>query len=240
MVPRATARRFPIEEWEHFLSGYPNSRALLVFNLYGADQYAWAITKDPATTKGEDAQPERASRLTDWVIERLLSVDLNPAAFPMTTLSERRLSDEDKTLRWASSLSKNLEQSSAPSKGSTVGVARFGSTSSHQNSRFNAAAYSSARSVRFIERPDMDLRPQSETKRFAFETTVQNAVIQSWVLSLYANAQLLKNATSRAPGILLRSMRLSGGSDVFAATTFPSWSISNLDFNRACELGSKY
>ena len=107
MVPRATARRFPIEEWEHFLSGYPNSRALLVFNLYGADQYAWAITKDPATTKGEDAQPERASRLTDWVIERLLSVDLNPAAFPMTTLSERRLSDEDKTLRWASSLSKN-------------------------------------------------------------------------------------------------------------------------------------
>ena len=58
---------------------------------------------------------------------------------------------------------------------------------------YTAAAYSSARAMKFVENLDMAL-PQDKTreKRFAFESTVQNEAIQSWLLALYSKRAIAK------------------------------------------------
>ncbi len=59
--------------------------------------------------------------------------------------------------------------------------------------RLNVAAYSSARSIRYIELPIMGLsRKMFQSKRFGFESTVQNDAIQSWLLALYSKRAIAK------------------------------------------------
>jgi predicted ATP-binding protein involved in virulence len=57
----------------------------------------------------------------------------------------------------------------------------------------NVAAYSSAKSIHYLDRPVMGLpREESRSKRFAFESTVQNEAIQSWLLALYSKNAIAK------------------------------------------------
>jgi hypothetical protein len=87
--------------------------------------------------------------------------------------------------------------------------------------KFNAAAYSSARFVRFIDRPDMAVQAyEPATRRFGFEATVNNDAIQAWLLVLYSKRAIAKErhaSTSRytvAFDALERGLRRVCGEDV--------------------------
>ena len=57
----------------------------------------------------------------------------------------------------------------------------------------NVAAYSSARSLRYVDRPEMALPRDKVMKgRFGFETAVQNEAIHSWLLGLYSKRAIAK------------------------------------------------
>lgn len=159
---------FPAEEWVHFLKGYPNSRALLILDLAGEYQ---------VVARTNDRDEGWLARLTEWVLEEITAVGLNAAELSARSPLDFEFVPE------------------APSTQPRPDL-RFPALLFSGGTRrpvFNAAAYSSARFVHFIERPDMS--PTFEkvnNHRFAFQTTVQNAAIQSWLLSLYSKRAIAK------------------------------------------------
>lgn len=98
---------------------------------------------------------------------------------------------------------------------STVGLSldRYPLTWEIPGRRFNAVSYSSARFVRFIDRPERALRAyEPAAKRFGFEMTAQNDAVQSWLLSLGKGVS--RGPTSGALDALERGLRAVRGNDV--------------------------
>lgn len=171
---------FPFDEWAHFLRAHPHSRAMVVFDLF---KYVWAITTD--YSEGWEA------RLGDWVSEKLVSVGLEPSRYPFKQGLELKAT-EDEDDPYDSVFRIRTRQSERRRSIPTFGTARFGGSQALKGG-YNAAAYSTARSMKFVEHLDMALpREKIRAKRFAFESTVQNEAIQSWLLALYSKSAIAK------------------------------------------------
>ncbi len=108
-------------------------------------------------------------RLSQWVARCLAVAKLDPTDFPMKTAIQHL-----ESLRFSTIV---FEDQRAPER----------------NAQVNVAAYSSAPSVRYIERPDVTLpRDAANGKSLGFESTVQNEAIQSWLLGLYSKRAIAK------------------------------------------------
>lgn len=162
---------FPVEEWIHYFRPDSTSRVLLVFDFAGLYRVASAVTND--CTDGWQ------SRLIDWVAVSLAAAELNSLDFPVREEFMR-------TIRLAS----------PPSLGYDLfNAIRFGGPEIlGAGMEANIAAYSSAPSVRYIERPDMaSSRIAGDLKCLSFESTVQNEAVQSWLLTLYSKRAIAKD-----------------------------------------------
>jgi hypothetical protein len=170
---------FPFDEWVHFLKSYPQSRAMVVFDKY---EFVSASASDHA--EGWEM------RLGYWVGEKLISVGLDPDEYPLKRSFDLRVAEEEDAGLIAFRLARAKPRRAIP----IFGNARYGGkNASTPGALYSAAAYSSARAIKFVENLDMAL-PQDKArgKRFAFESTVQNEAIQSWLLALYSKRAIAK------------------------------------------------
>jgi len=170
---------FPFDEWVHFLKSYPQSRAMVVFDKY---EFVSASASDHA--EGWEM------RLGYWVGENLISVGLDPDEYPLKRSFDLRVAEEEDAGLIAFRLARAKPRRAIP----IFGNARYGGkNASTPGALYSAAAYSSARAIKFVENLDMAL-PQDKArgKRFAFESTVQNEAIQSWLLALYSKRAIAK------------------------------------------------
>lgn len=175
---------FPFEEWIQLLKSYPQSRAMIVFDRY---EYVWASTSDHR--EGWE------TRLGAWVGDRLVSVGLDPDKYPLSHSSELRAPEDDESYKGI--LAFGARRTKPKNATPTFGTARFGGGGDRGRfgggALYNAAAYSSARVIKFVETLDMAFpRDKVLGKRFAFESTVQNEAIQSWLLALYSKRAIAK------------------------------------------------
>lgn len=107
-------------------------------------------------------------RLLEWVERNVTLVGLAPSGFPF----QARMTAPEGVFRRG----------------------RFGGPEGFIGRRYNAAAYSSARSIRYIKSPVMGPpRKNVRSKRFGFESTVQNEAIQSWLLELVSKSAIAKD-----------------------------------------------
>lgn len=133
----------------------------------------------------------------EWLGERLVSVGLEPKRFPLTG-------------RYPGLATKGEKPFSS---------ARFGEET-FEGARFNVAAYSSARTVRYIADPDLAFAKGKITNKFGFDLTVQNEALQAWLLSLYSKRAIAKERHESSSGYtatfdaLERGLRHICGEDV--------------------------
>ncbi len=168
---------FPFDEWIHFLKSYPQSRAMVVFESY---EFVSASTSDHAD--GWE------TRLGYWVGDQLASVGLDQERYPLMQSHELRAAEDDDIALVSFRLSRAKPRRAVP----TFGTARYGGKKTF-GALYNAAAYSSARAIKFVENLDMALpQEKAREKRFAFDSTVQNEAIQSWLLALYSKRAIAK------------------------------------------------
>jgi energy-coupling factor transporter ATP-binding protein EcfA2 len=180
---------FRYADWSHLTTGYEHSRALVVIQPPGAAECARACVK--GTDKSD---PEVLAGWAKWVLSgqgfdsRLSdsfevepSLWLGTATFHLSNVAGTRA----------------LEQKAAPVWEDQSGTTRLVSPDKVETDRaaalLNIASYSPSRALRHVADVDISKRLSSAHENsLAFESTVQNEFVQSWLLSLYS-----KRAISR-------------------------------------------
>ncbi len=152
-------RGFEYDDWSQALVGHKHSRALAVLRPPGMEPYLCACSKG----RGEDM----ALALLEWAGSVLLR------EFP--------------------SLSKELANSrlmldhSRSNESTWVRFPMESAAYANPGCLFNFAAYSPSKSLRHLANPDLTSTLSDWSSNcLAFEDSVQNASIQSWLLSLYS------------------------------------------------------
>ncbi len=187
--------------------GYSASRVLVLFDIGTSSRSACAITTDKKETGWQ------------WVQDNLAAIGMSLTEFPPGVQSSV-------TLHAAAPQKNNYFLATLGSSGTAYEFkfARFEQEGKGAGERLNIAAYSSAKSLRYIEKPDMAGRQETgQPKRFSFDSTVQNEAIQSWLLSLYSKQAIAKErhqSSSRYTAsleALERGMKHVCGDDVSVA-----------------------
>jgi energy-coupling factor transporter ATP-binding protein EcfA2 len=180
---------FQYADWAHLTAGYANSRALVLIQPPGAAAYARACTKgDPA---GLDVWSKSAPSGTgiDKRLLQGLDVECWVGKVDLREFGGKRVparEDEDRTSRLV-----------FRDKPLVLGDRAFNvpaySPAARRAGEFNIAAYSPSRALRHVAAVDVTKRlAGADENSLAFESTVQNEFVQSWLLSLYS-----KRAISR-------------------------------------------
>jgi predicted ATP-binding protein involved in virulence len=159
---------FQHEDWQQMLRGYETSRALLVIRPQGCDPYVWACSKG----RGDDVVDD----LTEWAGLRLSASRI--ARQPVDALAGTiagSIQDPNTNTTWLHFRGPDFTD--------------FG----RNWGQFNFAAYSPSRSLRHLSAPDLSTRLSDAFHDcLAFESTVQNESIQSWLLSLYSKRAIAR------------------------------------------------
>lgn len=175
---------FPVAEWAHMQSGYPVSRVMLIVDVVGIYRYALASTSDVGEW-WED-------RLAEWVLSQVSSLGLSVEEYPLRSADLVELPSEVAPERGLVALRRDSESF-------TQGRARFGGPPELIGHQYNAAAYSSAKSLRFIRNPELGGNARTSVPNsLAFESTVQNEAVQAWILGLYSKRAIAKERHAAA------------------------------------------
>ncbi|MGA2593345.1 MAG: AAA family ATPase [Bryobacteraceae bacterium] len=160
---------FPQDDWSHLTAGYAQSRALVVIQ----PQTAAAGALVYACSKGAGAGHE--AELAIWAKSALSN-----RGFDM-----RQFGDFDVGPPHAA-------HSHAP-HGATRIFSRDKGTPYSGGVRLNGAAYSPSRALRHVAAVDLTKKLGSaQENSFAFESTVQNEFVQSWLLGLYSKRAIAR------------------------------------------------
>jgi len=186
---------FRYDDWSHLTAGHAESRALAAMK---PDRSRVCVR---ARAKGVGEANE--SGLKDWVKSML---DGTESGGRLLTGLEV---ENPKPARWLS-LASMLQHKGASKRGAELGrmqvledlwgpagpedehgatrlVFRDKGEVKHAGSLFNTAAYSPSRALRHVAAVDLTKKLSSaDENALAFESTVQNEFVQSWLLSLYS------------------------------------------------------
>jgi predicted ATP-binding protein involved in virulence len=172
---------FPWEEWQHLIEGYECSRAMIVINMppYGTFVLAKTMNVGPkweemtrswvaellgkGGANSQKVEPTIRGQLPDALG---MNVNRIGAAFPEPSLSSWQLPER------------------------TIGYLTIGDdkapTLFHWLTTVLAVAYSPSRLLKHLPQIDQTLRlSHFQHKALAFEGTIQNETIQSWLLELF-------------------------------------------------------
>jgi energy-coupling factor transporter ATP-binding protein EcfA2 len=163
---------FRHDEWQQMLRGHESSRALLVVRPRGGAPYVWACSKGVGS--------EKPAELAEWAISSSAGVIRGgvPGA-------------RSGVLRWP--LVASIQNPDANTTWSRFPEGDLNGLLAMEPS-FNYAAYSPSRALRRLSAPDLSAAlPEPSNHCLAFESTVQNEAIQSWLLSLYSKRAIARD-----------------------------------------------
>ena len=182
-------RGFPYDDWHQMLRGYGASRALLVIRPHGLPPYVWACSKG----RGDQVTAD----LKEWARFSAAKVIGDASIFgsaveiaPETAYTAQKATGEG----WG-----GYEVMSMSIQGPKPNTAwlRFPGTGAPgmdpPGRVFNYAAYSPSKALRHLSEPDLSTTlSDADQNCLAFESTVQNESIQSWLLSLYSKRAIAR------------------------------------------------
>ena len=157
---------FPGENWGHFLTGHSRSRAALFLKPSHHPARCYACTNE--------AWPESRIELEQWV-----ATSAPAGSKPLRVIRHEQ----------------GLLSPAIPRPAGTVWtwVEFGGAVSPVAPSRFNYAAYGSARSLAYLENTDLTKNlPDPFRNCLSFEETVQSEFVHSWLLGLYSKRALAR------------------------------------------------
>lgn len=174
------ANGFPHEHWRHALAGHSNSRAYVLLRPPGFRPSFFACT----------TVPERSS-LIDWI----------------KTAMPPDIENLDKMLRKLSGRSAATTGTPPLTTWTFADLESIEPQFFSERIRYNFAAYAPARSLRYLETPDLTKIPSNPFEgSLAFESTVQNEAIQAWLLTLYSKRAIARER-SQSTEPYTRSLR---------------------------------
>jgi recombinational DNA repair ATPase RecF len=166
---------FRYADWSHLTAGHLHSRAVAVIHPSGAAAYARACTKGAGRGDKE--------MLDAWTKSVLAS-----ASFPERLSQSFSVTHSESFLQRASRNALLFED--------VDGTTRllFGDKGETRTAvLLNVAAYSPSRALRHVADVDLTRRLASaHDNSLAFESTVQNEFVQSWLLSLYSKRAIAR------------------------------------------------
>lgn len=178
-------RGFQYDDWSQALRGHSDSRALLIFHPLGAP-YVWACSK--GVDRGTGA-------LVEWTRSVLSGYHLAPqtlATFCETPATANLTLSSGALAITQSAPRKRVRPLSEQPNSTWLRFPR--DTKVRFRDSFNFAAYSPSKSLRHLSDPDLTTTLSSWGENcLGFEDSVQNASIQSWLLSLYSKRAIALN-----------------------------------------------
>ncbi|SPE37829.1 hypothetical protein SBA6_780001 [Candidatus Sulfopaludibacter sp. SbA6] len=181
-------RGFQYDDWSQILRGHGHSRALVVIQSPGERPYVGACSKDGGDDVRDSLIGWARSRLKDSLdLDTLRTVEERPA-------TEYWVEGREALRGGLLPLSRLRAKETHPHSNSTW--LRFPKVLEHDNDPWyldSFAAYSPSKSLRHLADPDLTSTLSSwDENCLAFEDTVQNASIQSWLLSLYSKRAIAR------------------------------------------------
>jgi len=158
---------FQHDDWGHMLSGHPHSRALVLARPSKLPVYAEGVIRGRLNTSWDE--------FTGWVRAALPNLGPDESAEPRSLEHYERFgAGEHPNSGWIS-FSRQGEIDAVPYL-------------------FNVAAYSPSRALRHLKSPDLTKTLSSANEHsLAFESTVQNDYVQSWLLGLYSKRAIARD-----------------------------------------------
>ncbi len=156
---------FPYDEWHQMLRGHRESRAMLTILPPGRDSAVRACAKGTG--------PSASLGLTEWAGSHAVKLLGHPIPLEDLVPMDRQGSIQNSELgtTWLNS------RMVIPPVGRS----------------FSYAAYSPSRSLRHLSNPDLSKTLSDANQNcLAFESTVQNEALQSWLLSLYSKRAIAR------------------------------------------------
>ena len=183
---------FQYDDWRQALVGHRHSRALLTIRPPGSEPCVWACSKGTGTDVAESLSGWARSVLSHRGFDlgglRALHTLAGPARVSgsLARAALRPLSVPDITDATTPS-----DTTWARSVDEYEGL--FGVGDGNAEGLFNFAAYSPSKSLRHLANPDLtSTLPDWSSNCLGFEDSVQNASIQSWLLSLYSKRAIAR------------------------------------------------
>lgn len=189
---------FRYADWAHLTAGYTHSRALVVVQPPGATPYARACTK--GTNKSDQ------EALAVWARSVLCGTGFDERILQSFQVerSDRRYElflDPSFLVREASrrALPKKPVLAREEDHGTTGLVFQDKREAALAGALLNVAAYSPSRALRHVAAVDLTKTLASPHENsLAFESTVQNKFVQSWLLSLYSKRAIARERDQSA------------------------------------------
>ena len=189
---------FRYADWAHLTAGYTHSRALVVVQPPGATPYARACTK--GTNKSDQ------EALAVWARSVLCGTGFDERILQSFEVerSDRRYElflDPSFLVREASrrALPKKPVLAREEDHGTTGLVFQDKREAALAGALLNVAAYSPSRALRHVAAVDLTKTLASPHENsLAFESTVQNKFVQSWLLSLYSKRAIARERDQSA------------------------------------------
>ncbi len=199
---------FSYPDWAHLLAGHRDSRALLAIKPHESAVRVAACATNGRVSVGDLTDTERRERLVNWVRSELRSPSFDDSPLASLGLEAFEGTGLPVSKTGAYSLSNNAyslsntaypfpqSYSAGPDQpeGTTRVLFRDVGAANEPGLLFNAAAYSPSRALRHLAAVDLTRRLEhAQENALSFEGTVQNDVVQSWLVGLYS-----KRAIARA------------------------------------------
>jgi energy-coupling factor transporter ATP-binding protein EcfA2 len=167
---------FRYADWSHLTAGHAHPRALAVIQPPGAPVYARACGQDRGDPAG----------LAAW-----------SQSVPGGTGADKRLLQGLEVERWAGKIDlREFAGRPVPAREDEDRTTRLvfrDRSETRRSGEFNIAAYSPSRALRHVAAVDLTKRLASaDENSLAFESTVQNEFVQSWLLGLYSKRAIAR------------------------------------------------
>ena len=173
---------FPYADWVHLLTGRTHSRALVLVQSPGSVTHVRACAK--GTSKGLQGE------LAIWVKSVLAQHSFDARQFGSFDL------ESSQGGRWLTSDAYQYLHPDVIDGNKRQGTTRVLVRDKRENQRggiLNVAAYSPSRALRHIAAVDLTKGLSSaQENSLAFESTVQNEFVQSWLLSLFSKRAIAR------------------------------------------------